>query len=256
MLTPRISSPHVRATRYDRKSREVLDWHEHQDLSLCFVIRGDYEETTRHQRFTCRSGDVVIKAGDVRHLNRFGQRGAECLLLEISAEFSEESAAFTQPAISGPVHSQQLTRIGLELHEELRVPDRLSPFMLDGIAIRSLVSVLRIEGEKSKRQAQVEAMRQLLDSGAGIEDLTRRYLTAGEGKNVRQLFYETEGCSLSTYVLRRRAFRAFDELLNTDRSLAEIAIRAGFYDQAHFTKVFGKLFGVTPGQLRSRVRNH
>jgi AraC family transcriptional regulator len=58
---------------------------------------------------------------------------------------------------------------------------------------------------------------------------------------------------MSTYVRRRRAFRALAEVMNTDHSLAEIARHCGFYDQAHFAKVFTTLFGVTPGRLRSRT---
>jgi AraC-like DNA-binding protein len=56
-------------------------------------------------------------------------------------------------------------------------------------------------------------------------------LIASEKKSVRRLFYEMQGCSMSSYILRCRAFRAFAELLNTNHSLAEIAHRCGFYDQ-------------------------
>jgi hypothetical protein len=42
---------------------------------------------------------------------------------------------------------------------------------------------------------------------------------------------------MSTCVLRRRAFRAFAEVLNTDHSLAEIAHHCGFYDQGTSRKV-------------------
>jgi AraC-like DNA-binding protein len=174
-------------------------------------------------------------------------------LLEISQEFLEDSTGLFDPELNRPVHNHHLARIGLELREELQATDQLSPLMLESIALRSLVSVLRLVRGKSKQETQVEAMRELLDAGVGVEDLTREYLTASERKTVRRLFYEIEGCSLNTYVLRRRAFRAFDELLNTDHSLAEIAQRSGFYDQAHFTKVFATLFGVTPGRLRSRI---
>jgi AraC-like DNA-binding protein len=80
-------------------------------------------------------------------------------------------------------------------------------------------------------------------------------LTANEWKRARRLFYEIEGCSINTYALRRRAFRAFEELVNTDDSLAEIALRSGFYDQAHFTKIFATIFGLSPGRLRTRL-NH
>src|SRR5258708_2007252 len=91
MLTPRISSRFVQATRYDRSARAVLDWHEHHNLSFIFVMKGDYQETTRHRTFTCKPGDVVIKPGNMRHQNRFGQFGAVCLLLEISEESLEHS---------------------------------------------------------------------------------------------------------------------------------------------------------------------
>src|SRR5260370_38674247 len=96
-------------------------------------------------------------------------------------------------------------------------------------------------------------MREVLDIGLGAEEFPTRYLTASERNSVRRLFYEMEGCSMNSYVLRRRAFRAFAELLNTNHSLAQIAQRCGFYDQAHFTKVFKALFGVTPGRFRSRM---
>lgn len=253
MLTQRISSRHVRASRYDRKPLEILDWHEHHDLSFCFVIKGNYEETTLKQTFTCRPGNVVVKTANLRHLNEFGQRGAVCLLLEISEEFFRASSGLAEPELDGIVQNHHLARIGLELHEELQIRDELSPTVLEGVALRSLVSVLRLGREKSRQQTHLEAMRELLDAGVGVEELTRKYLTPPERKMMRQLFYKMEGCSINTYALRRRAFRAFHELVNTDHSLTEIALRSGFYDQAHFTKVFATLFGVTPGRLRSRV---
>jgi AraC family transcriptional regulator len=252
-MTRTISSQHVRATWYDRKSLEVLDWHEHRNLSFCFVIAGDYEETTRRQTFTCRPGDVVVKTADVRHLNTFGQRGAVCLLLEMSNEFLEDSMGSIEPEINGPLHDYRLARIGLELREELRVADRLSPIMLEGIALRSLGSLLRLEKGKSERPTEIEAMRALLDAGSSVDDVIQKYLTANERKRARRLFCEIEGCSINTYALRRRAFRAFEELVNTDDSLAQISLRSGFYDQAHFTKMFATMFGITPGRLRSRI---
>ncbi len=247
MQTLRISSPNVQAIRYGRGSGEVLDWHEHRNLSLCFVIQGEYEETVRNETFTCRSGDVVIQAAGVRHLNKFGPRGGMGLLLEISDAFLKNSSAFTEPALTGRVQDHQLARIGLELNEELQVADRLSPFMLESIAIRSIVLAFRLGEAESKRRAGLDAREQLLNS---LEELTAKCLNTSERQNVRRIFREANGHS---YGLKRRAFRALDELLNSEHSLADIAAGTGFYDQAHFTKVFSKFFGVTPGRLRSRI---
>ncbi|MGA8492324.1 MAG: helix-turn-helix domain-containing protein [Terriglobales bacterium] len=252
MLTRRIASSHVRASWYDRPSLEVLDWHEHHNLSFCFVMKGDYEETTRDRTFTCRPGDVVVKTADVRHLNRFGRQGAVCLFLEISDEFLSHSTDLEQ--LSSAVYTHHLARLGLELQEEMQAADALSSVMVEGIALRSVVSALRIGKRNSKKHTQVEEIRAMLDAGAAVEDLTRKYLTARERQSVRRLFRQIEGCSMNEYVLRRRALRALDRVLSTDHSLADIAQRSGFYDQAHFTKVFASLFGVTPGRLRSRFK--
>jgi AraC family transcriptional regulator len=252
MLTPRLSSRLALATRYDRKPLEVLDWHEHRNLSFCFVMKGNYQETARHRTFTCRPGDVVIKPGNMQHQNTFSQLGAVCLLLEISEESLEQSKGLIEGELNRPIRDYHLARIGLELREELQASDSLSAIVLEAIALRAVVSGLRLVREGSKK-AQVEVMREALDGGLGAGDLTAPCLSAGERKRVRRLFYEMEGCSMNSYILRRRAFSAFAEVLNTNHSLAEIAQRCGFYDQAHFTKVFAKLFGITPGRLRSRM---
>jgi AraC-like DNA-binding protein len=39
-------------------------------------------------------------------------------------------------------------------------------------------------------------------------------------------------------------------LLRSDATLADIAIASGFGDQSHFTRVFGKHVGSSPGQWR------
>lgn len=73
------------------------------------------------------------------------------------------------------------------------------------------------------------------------------------------------GCSTSTldrrtrrvyalspqqYVLRARVDRAAALLGGTDLPLAEVAAATGFYDQASFTRTFGRLTGETPAQFR------
>lgn len=252
MRAPRISSGLAIATRYNRACLEVLDWHEHHNLSFCFVMKGNYQETTSRGSLTCRPGDVVIKPANMRHQNTFGHLGAVCLLLEISAELLEHSTELFEPEFHGPIRDHQLARIGIELREELQSADRLSPMMLEAIALRTVVSGLRFARMRSNRQSQVEAIRGLLEDGLGAAELTRHFFTASERKTARHLFHQMEGCSMATYALRRRALRSFEELLNTDDSLADIAHRCGFYDQAHFTKVFATLFGITPGRLRSR----
>jgi AraC-like DNA-binding protein len=58
------------------------------------------------------------------------------------------------------------------------------------------------------------------------------------------------GLSLWDYLNRLRIFRAAELLRKTDDTIQNIASSAGFQDQAYFCRVFKKIYGVPPGQLR------
>jgi transcriptional regulator GlxA family with amidase domain len=57
------------------------------------------------------------------------------------------------------------------------------------------------------------------------------------------------------YVMRRRIDHAKRLLAHTDRPLADIALDAGFYDQAHFSRTFKRFTDTTPGTFREENRD-
>jgi AraC family transcriptional regulator len=62
-------------------------------------------------------------------------------------------------------------------------------------------------------------------------------------------FRESLGRPPHQYLLALRLERARRWLETTQASLSDIAQRAGFADQAHFTRLFKRAFGITPGAL-------
>ncbi|MEP9386309.1 AraC family transcriptional regulator [Mesorhizobium sp. KR9-304] len=78
---------------------------------------------------------------------------------------------------------------------------------------------------------------------ARIAGLSRMYFAAR--------FRAATGMRPHDYVVRRRIERAKDLLVRTDDTLAFIAMDVGFQTQAHFTTVFKKVVGHTPGRWRS-----
>ena len=63
-------------------------------------------------------------------------------------------------------------------------------------------------------------------------------------------FRDSMGDSPHGYVMRRRMERAQGLMLSTDASLAQIAADCGLADQAHFSKVFRRFAGESPGVWR------
>jgi AraC-like DNA-binding protein len=67
--------------------------------------------------------------------------------------------------------------------------------------------------------------------------------------HLSRLFRERLGVPPHTYLNQIRVQQA-QHLLRQGESLAAVAVRVGFADQAHFSKAFKRIVGVSPGQYR------
>lgn len=67
-------------------------------------------------------------------------------------------------------------------------------------------------------------------------------------------FRAATGCSPHTYLLGRRVETAKALLTDGDTALAEVALQVGFLAQSHFTTVFKRFTGETPGRWRRQHR--
>jgi AraC family transcriptional regulator len=68
-------------------------------------------------------------------------------------------------------------------------------------------------------------------------------------------FRKSIGDSPRGYIIRRRMERAQGLMLSTDASLSDIAATCGLADQAHFTRLFRRVVGETPGAWRRARAN-
>jgi AraC family transcriptional regulator len=58
------------------------------------------------------------------------------------------------------------------------------------------------------------------------------------------------GCPVSAYVRALRLTAAGEQIVGGSQPLAQVACEAGFADQAHLTRWFSRVIGLTPGALR------
>jgi AraC family transcriptional regulator len=65
-----------------------------------------------------------------------------------------------------------------------------------------------------------------------------------------RVFRDSLGVPPHRYVMRKRVERAQSLMLSTDRPLGQIASECGLADQAHFTKLFRRFVGASPGAWR------
>jgi AraC-like DNA-binding protein len=63
-------------------------------------------------------------------------------------------------------------------------------------------------------------------------------------------FRKSFGMTPQTYIMRRRLSLAQDLLVKTDISMVDIALKAGFSDQSHFSRNFHRFIGLPPRVFR------
>lgn len=84
-----------------------------------------------------------------------------------------------------------------------------------------------------------------------LEELERQ--TGFSLAHIRDVFRRCTGKPLSRYVQERRIANAARELLDTDRTILEIAVHYGFSGRTVFSRAFRRYTGYTPSQFRAEA---
>ena len=130
-----------------------------------------------------------------------------------------------------PVRAGGLVVGLLSVSEDLRTHDAAD------VTVHSLSRVVALVHERLTEHLTVADLARA--AGCSPSTLDRR---------LRKVF----SLSPQQLVLRTRIDHAAGLLTSTDLPIATVAAESGFYDQASFTRTFGRLTGETPAQFRRR----
>ncbi|TKT01471.1 helix-turn-helix transcriptional regulator [Streptomyces lasalocidi] len=137
--------------------------------------------------------------------------------------------------------------------DELEAESRLT-FVAEHLRER-LDERLRPAGRDARNPALARRLRELLDArvtdGVTLEEAAR--LLHAHPAHLVRAFSGAYGIAPHQYLTSRRVGRA-RRLLLDGLPPGEVATTTGFFDQAHLTRHFRKLVGVTPGRYRRSAR--
>jgi AraC family transcriptional regulator len=159
------------------------------------------------------------------------------------------------------LHDPVIHALGSALLPALEKPEAASRMFVDHVLFAMRAHVAQRFGAPIERSAQRGGL------ATWQERRAKAYIEAHLSENVAladvarectlsvaqfaRAFKRSTGLAPYQYLTERRLARARLLLLHSDLPLADIAIRCGFADQSHFTKVFRNAFGASPGKLRS-----
>ncbi|WP_028643077.1 AraC family transcriptional regulator [Nocardioides sp. URHA0020] len=225
--------------------------HTHGTWTLLLVDTGTVRyDLDRHQHGALGDRVTLLPphvAHDGRSVEATGFRKRVVYLDEGVLDVARIGAAvdrpgWADPALRGAVHRLHgaLQRVGEELEAEVRLE-----LVVDGLRQRldgaSTPAVVRRDPPLAHR------LRELLDA-AVVEGLSLPVAARALGAHPTHLvraFGAEFAIPPHRYLTGRRLDRARRLLLSGERA-ADVAVAVGFHDQAHLTRHFRRLLGVTP----------
>jgi AraC family transcriptional regulator len=161
------------------------------------------------------------------------------------------------PGLVDPI----IANLGAALLPAFRKPEQTSPLFLDEITLAFCAHMADRYGTAGTRRLVLPG-----SLSVGQERRAKEFLAAHFGDTISiadvartcglsrghflRAFKATTGLTPHKWLQRYRVERAKALLLDPATGIAEIALRCGFADQSHLTRVFTLLVGISPGTWR------
>ena len=133
-----------------------------------------------------------------------------------------------------------------------RYSDLLSAFHSDEELFSHLEKELCPRSENSLAAVVLEEIETHYDQARNLADLARELGSSQAG--LSQMIIRRTGKSYSELIQAKRMEKACEMLAYTDKTIVRIAELTGYADQFYFSKVFKRVFGMSPNGYRKKMK--
>ena len=201
--------------------------------------------------------DLGFHPEATRHTDRIADDGTRFLLVEVDPPWVGRLAECTPGVTLEPrMCGARSAALAVRLYREYRSGAPATSGTIEGIVLEMLAD-LRPAGPPDGRPQPrwlptvLEMIRSERPAALSLGRIAREVRL--HPVYLSRSFRQRTGRSVSECLIDARIRFAARKLASPDAPLAEIALDAGFADQSHFTKVFRRETGMTPGAFRDSL---
>lgn len=253
----RHDSPQFVLSEIRHACGRVLPTHAHRTAYFSLLVVGRYAEAYDGRRHEYEPLTVWWHRPGIVHDDAVGDSGGRFFNVELTREGTD---ALADAGSSRRDFHEQGTRVvwlACRLLRELRHWQPCSALVAENLALEMAGCALRDPGPPASPQpAWLACVMQKLH-----DEPDRRHYTSALAReagvhpvHLASVFRRVHRQTIGEYLRALRVRQAANLLRRADMPLAQTAVTLGFADQAHFTRVFGDVVGMTPGAFRRLLR--
>ncbi len=182
-----------------------------------------------------------------------------CILPDISSRFNAEKALRTQEILDLAYikNAKELEKNAVQIKKLFQRSGKYKHYELS--ALMKLLLVRAIEIYESEYDAEHTVGIELVEKVCSFIDENCEQISSGNdvaanfsyhSYYINRLMVKHKNCSLHKYINNARIQKAIEYLTTTDLTVAQVAEKCGFFDSAHFSKVFKSVTGYRPSKYR------
>ena len=233
-----------------------LPEHSHELGFFTLILEGGYSEQVGSKHYSYEPQTVLWREAEVPHKDKIETNRSHFFFVEIKRDYFAQYLQYEKLPDRLSERNGSLTWLLSRLRNEIRNEEFYSPLIAEGITLELLGRLAR-QGSTNEKHAPkwllrvVERLHEEFTENLSTEELAAE--AAVHPVHLAAVFRRFHHETIGDYVQKLRINYASKLLLDKEIPLCEIAYSTGFSDQSHFTRIFKRYVGITPGAFRNSL---
>ena len=230
--------------------------HTHDTASICLILTGQgVEIVDSRRRILMQPGSVIMRSPEIIHSDEYGPVPLRGLMIELDTKWLQTCRHFLSVFENYRYFPNgAVPALALRIYRESRIKDTVAPVIVEGLMLEMLGHASRSLVKMPVRPPSWLTQARDLLHGRFNDSLNLVEIANFVGVHPTHLarsFKKHYRTTVGEYLRRLRLEWATRRLSETQDSITEIALAAGFYDQSHFSHLFKQHTGLTPAEFRA-----